>query len=1578
MSGNSIKVVVRCRPMNSRETARGDTSIISMSGVSTTIEPPPQDPSTSGNKAHERKAMTFGFDHSYWSAGSKTDPDYASQDTLYNDLGVGLLDHAFAGFNTCIFAYGQTGSGKSYSMMGYGPEKGIIPLTCSELFRRGDELANAGAPYKYTVEVSYIEIYNEKVRDLLNPKNKGNLKVREHPLLGPYVEDLSRLVVGNYDDMISMMDEGNKARTVAATQMNETSSRSHAVFTLILTQQSHDAATDLDAEKVSRISLVDLAGSERANSTGATGARLKEGANINKSLTTLGKVIAALAAASAEPEKGKKKKKEENHIPFRDSVLTWLLKDSLGGNSQTAMIAAIAPSSASYDETLSTLRYADQAKKIKTRAVVNEDPNAKMIRELKEELEMLRTRAAGGGGGAQTESFWDTTIPPEKQMVTYQTKTGELRTVSKAELQDQMQASEKLMQSLNETWESKMEKTEVARKEREAALEELGISVEKGGVGVHTPKKVPHLVNLNEDPLMSEALVYNIKPGKTMVGNVEAKSSAAIRLSGSQILEEHCFFTNENGVVSLTALPESTTIINGKRVPHEKPQMLKSGYRIILGDYHVFRFQNPMEVRLHREAVRSSMNVSISASDLAGIASGAGSPAFRPESPGSTVDQDGIVDWTFAKRELALARLNGQEPGLDTLKDEDLDKLFDNIQKVRTLRKDRTRPESRLSIADDFWERDSNGRHLSSTFTDDTSVDPNGSNPWGGFPSNGNGNGPVGGGTPSSENVREAQDLLVSQKEAYEAKLSSLASTSSTSADREDFEIEKNQMQRSIELISQEMKRLRHLRSSGTVKESLQGFEPTVYSAKEIRLAKGALRKWKGLRTLGMAETVLTHAVKVKEANVISCSLGKKVSYNFTIAEGGSLSIPTSALDTISGLADFEDASHQASQSSSSGVGIKVLDFEHNSVYLWTFDQFLLKLAKMRNVTSLLDKPSYSQHFSSEEPFYDSPPPSYSFIGNALVSLAPLSRRISTSAVSPIFCRFTSEAIGSCRVTISVTSPSPSPPKLHGLGFLSPKSTGSDSGSGSATTTRPSSPMPSSITPGSKLSFDVVVDRIKGPSSIDYSSLHVQFHLSSLAGNSIPSENVFTSSAVNLDKSPSSELTFRRKIAIVVTPEIISHLRQDYLPVEFFAGVRPAYLDRLARWDETREKEEGGKRTSKVVDKIPSNPKSPSTPEFSAMRRSENDFVQEQIHDVSSSVQICELGSSGDYVPSTVLSQGPLDPGAFHLRQGLQRRLVISLSHTSGRSLPWTRIERVTVGQVRLLGANGQVLESQPTPDVELKLSKKGDAAIFHPDGTSTLVADGFWDSSAHDSSFLNRPTASNQRVLVRLTFFVDISTCEELASFSLDAALRIQTRSASGPGLLSAGFFGSARLLNRSNAIFSLRLAPPPTRSTRDLWRLDTSKAYVRGEEALPQGWTPRGVSVVQDHNRLVKQEKLAADVQASEALVSRYSLSSELDPPSSSNEQESQEIIKKAVGLWRLRFGPKEDIDLNRKTSEPDFAALAKILKIADLNVTPKLVPQARLVPRTDIVAKKGGLNILIDAPQNLWVKRFFVLRR
>ena len=326
---------------------------------------------TQSRKIMEEKSFTF--DNSFWSHNTK-DEHYAHQEDIYNALGEEFLDHNFEGYHTCIFAYGQTGSGKSYTMMGTPEQPGLIPRTCEDLFERIE--ASDSPHISYTVRVSYFEVYNEHVRDLLSSHQSTTthpnyLKIRESPTEGPYVKDLIDVPVKNYTELLRWMRLGDNSRTTASTKMNDTSSRSHAVFTIMLKQIHHDLSTDSTTERMARIRLVDLAGSERAKATEATGARLREGSNINKSLTTLGRVIAALA----DPRHGRMhnggKTRSKDVVPYRDSILTWLLKDSLGGNSKTAMIACIAPSD--YDETLSTLRYADQAKHIRTRAVVNQD-----------------------------------------------------------------------------------------------------------------------------------------------------------------------------------------------------------------------------------------------------------------------------------------------------------------------------------------------------------------------------------------------------------------------------------------------------------------------------------------------------------------------------------------------------------------------------------------------------------------------------------------------------------------------------------------------------------------------------------------------------------------------------------------------------------------------------------------------------------------------------------------------------------------------------------------------------------------------------------------------------------------------------------------------------------------------------------------------------------------------------------------------------------------------------------------------------------------------------------------------------
>nr|XP_019936825.1 PREDICTED: kinesin-like protein KIF1A isoform X8 [Paralichthys olivaceus] len=667
MAAASVKVAVRVRPFNSREIGKDSKCIIQMSGNTTTIVNPKQ--------AKDNKS--FNFDYSYWSHTTPEDVNYASQVQVYKDIGEEMLLHAFEGYNVCIFAYGQTGAGKSYTMMGkqdVKDQQGIIPLLCEDLFNKINY--NTDNSMSYSVEVSYMEIYCERVRDLLNPKNKGHLRVREHPLMGPYVEDLSKLAVTSYNDIQDLMDSGNKARTVAATNMNETSSRSHAVFNIIFTQKRLDAGTDNTSEKVSKISLVDLAGSERADSTGAKGTRLKEGANINKSLTTLGKVISALAEVDSGPNKNKKKKKVESFIPYRDSVLTWLLRENLGGNSRTAMVAALSPADINYDETLSTLRYADRAKQIRCNAVINEDPNNRLVRELKEEVSRLKDLLYAQGLGDIIETYRSsgpeieglkltnamTGMSPSPSLSALSSRAGSIASLhdrimfspGSEEAIERLKETEKIIAELNVTWEEKLRRTEAIRMEREALLAEMGVAMREDGgtVGVFSPKKTPHLVNLNEDPLMSECLLYYIKDGITRVGRLDASSRQDIVLSGHFIKDEHCTFTSSAGptgetVVVLEPCEGAETYVNGKRVT--EPTVLISGNRIILGKSHVFRFNHPVQARAERERTPC---------------------AETPAEP---------VDWAFAQREL----LDKQGIDMKQEMEQRLQELEDQYRKER-------------------------------------------------------------------------------------------------------------------------------------------------------------------------------------------------------------------------------------------------------------------------------------------------------------------------------------------------------------------------------------------------------------------------------------------------------------------------------------------------------------------------------------------------------------------------------------------------------------------------------------------------------------------------------------------------------------------------------------------------------------------------------------------------------------------------------------------------------------------------------------------------------------------------------
>ncbi|XP_057773195.1 kinesin-like protein KIN-12B [Salvia miltiorrhiza] len=366
---SGVKVIVRVRPPNNEEEDGG--------GV---VQKKTQDSLTISGQ-------TFTFD-------SIADI-HSKQGDIFELVGAPLVENCLAGFNSSVFAYGQTGSGKTYTIWGASNAlldedgQGLAPRVFQRLFERIDEEQHKQADRNlvYMCRCSFLEIYNEQITDLLDPSQK-NLQIREDAKTGVYVENLREECVSSMKDVSQLLIKGLSNRRTGATCVNAESSRSHSVFTCVVESRGKSAADGLTRLKMSRINFVDLAGSERQKQTGAAGERLKEAGNINRSLSQLGNLINILAEVS---QKGK-----QRHIPYRDSKLTFLLQESLGGNAKLAMICAISPSQSCLSETLSTLRFAQRAKAIKNKAIINEemqeDVNVlrKVIRQLRDELHRMK------------------------------------------------------------------------------------------------------------------------------------------------------------------------------------------------------------------------------------------------------------------------------------------------------------------------------------------------------------------------------------------------------------------------------------------------------------------------------------------------------------------------------------------------------------------------------------------------------------------------------------------------------------------------------------------------------------------------------------------------------------------------------------------------------------------------------------------------------------------------------------------------------------------------------------------------------------------------------------------------------------------------------------------------------------------------------------------------------------------------------------------------------------------------------------------------------------------------------------
>ncbi|XP_050512578.1 osmotic avoidance abnormal protein 3 isoform X2 [Diabrotica virgifera virgifera] len=357
----NVKVIVRCRPMNKTETQLNCQCVVKVNNCVVETWDPNDGPAF---------AKQFTFDSTY---GQES-----TTEAIYNDICYPLVESVLEGYNATIFVYGQTGCGKSFTMEGIkaenSPQKGVISRAFEHIF----EAISVTSGVKYLALVSYLEIYNEQIRDLLLPSDKpvGSLSLKETPNEGVTVPGLSLVPVHNAAECENLLNVGSKNRMIGATLMNQNSSRSHSIFSVSVEQISN--LNNNENIRKGKLNLVDLAGSERQTKTGATGERLKEATKINLSLSALGNVISALVDGKAK------------HIPYRDSKLTRLLQDSLGGNTRTLMIACVSPSSRDYIETLSTLRYANRAKNIHNKPKVNEDPKDTILRQYQEEISRLK------------------------------------------------------------------------------------------------------------------------------------------------------------------------------------------------------------------------------------------------------------------------------------------------------------------------------------------------------------------------------------------------------------------------------------------------------------------------------------------------------------------------------------------------------------------------------------------------------------------------------------------------------------------------------------------------------------------------------------------------------------------------------------------------------------------------------------------------------------------------------------------------------------------------------------------------------------------------------------------------------------------------------------------------------------------------------------------------------------------------------------------------------------------------------------------------------------------------------------
>ncbi|XP_036387200.1 kinesin-like protein KIF1B isoform X1 [Megalops cyprinoides] len=1181
-----------------------------------------------------------------------------------------------------------------------------------------------------------------------------------------------------------------------------------------------------------------------------------------------------------------KKKKKTDFIPYRDSVLTWLLRENLGGNSRTAMVAALSPADINYDETLSTLRYADRAKQIKCNAVINEDPNNRLVRELKEEVTRLKDllRAQGLGDILDTP-IGSLTASPSSGSLCSQVGPQSVTSIQERimstpggeEAIERLKESEKIIAELNETWEEKLRKTESIRMEREALLAEMGVAIREDGgtLGVFSPKKTPHLVNLNEDPLMSECLLYYIKDGITRVGQADAERRQDIVLSGAHIKEEHCIFRSErnlNGdvIVLLEPCEGSETYVNGKRVG--AVVQLRSGNRIIMGKNHVFRFNHPEQARAEREKTPS---------------------AETPVEP---------VDWTFAQRELL------EKQGIDMKQEmekrltemeilykkekEEADQLLEQQRLVyeSKLQELQKQVETRSLAAETPEEEEEEEEEVPWTqhefelaqwafrkwkYHQFTSLRDQ---LWG-----------------NAVYLKEANAISVELKKKVQFQFVLLTDTLYSPLPPE--------------LLPPEPEKERDPRP----------FPRTVVAVEVQDLKNGATHYW-SLEKLKQ---------RLDQMREMYDRAGEMTSPNQEDDEGA-----------LTGNDPFYDRFHWFKLMGSSPmfhgcVNEHITDRSPSPTFSAS-DSDITELADGRpsEMEDLMDDEAFvddagsdagteegSDIFSDgQDPFYDRSP-WFILVGRAFVYLSnllypvPLVHRaaiVTEKGEVQGFLRVGVQAIaadeeapdygsgvrqsGTAKISFddeyfkandqSSAAMTHSGLSLEELRIVEGQGQSSEADTPSEEMTRVkdmdlklegedakmglSEGHAGQLVVGSTFTFRVTVLQASGILP-DYTDIFCQFNF--LHGHD---EAFSTEPLKNSGKGSPLGFYHVQNIAVEVTESFIEYLRTKPIVFEVFGHYQHPTLhlqgqDLNSPLQPSRKYYPPPMPLSKTV---------PATKLNAISKPNLGQCVSK--YDLLVWFEISELEPTGEYIPAVVDHTGGLPcHGTYLLHQGIQRRITVTIIHEKGSELHWKDVRELVVGRIR---NKPEVDDSAADVVLSLNIISAKNIKSSHNSNRTFYRFETVWDSSLHNSLLLNRVTPYGEKIYMTLSAYLELDHCIQPAIITKDVCMVFYSRDAkiSPPRSLRTLFgngYSKTPECNRVTGIYELSLCKMADTGSPGMQRrrrkvLDTSVAYVRGEENLA-GWRPRGDSLILEHQwELDKLEQLQEVERTRHLLLLRESL--------------------------------------------------------------------------------------------------------